>query len=276
VTNQGLFEPKVMFFGLTNSPATFQSLMNSIFADLIAEGKVAVYLDDILIWSDNLITHRKIVHKVLKRLEEHDLYLRPEKCEFEKEEIKYLGLVIHHGQVSMDPIKVKAVTEWPTPLNLKEVRAFVGFANFYRRFIQNFSQLARPLHDLTKKDTTFVWGSAQQFAFEQLKAAFTSESILAMWSADRETRLEVDASGYATGGVLSQKGEDGLWHPILYRSASMTEAKWNYKIYNREMLAFCEALKDWRHFLEGLAQPFEVWTDHVNLQYWCMAQHLTR
>jgi hypothetical protein len=131
VTNQGLFEPKVMFFGLTNSPATFQSLMNSIFANLIAEGKVAVYLDDILIWSDNLITHRKIVHEVLKRLEEHDLYLRPEKCEFEKEEIEYLGLVIRHGQVSMDPIKVKAVTEWPTPSNLKEVRAFVGFANFY-------------------------------------------------------------------------------------------------------------------------------------------------
>jgi hypothetical protein len=110
----------------------------------------------------------------------------------------------------MDPIKVKAVTKWPTPSNLKEVRAFVGFANFYQRFIQNFSQLARPLHDLTKKDTPFVWGSTQQSAFEQLKATFTSEPILAMWSADRETRLEVDASGYATSGVLSQKGEDGL------------------------------------------------------------------
>jgi transposase InsO family protein len=97
-----------------------------------------------------------------------------------------------------------------------------------------------------------------------------------MWSADRETRLEVDASGYATGGVLSQKGEDGLWHPIAYRSASMTEAEQNYEIYDREMLAFCEALKDWRHFLEGLAQPFEVWTDHANLQYWRTAQHLTR
>ena len=121
VTNQGLFEPKVMFFGLTNSPATFQALMNSIFADLIAEGKVAVYLDDILIWSDNLRSHRKIVHEVLKRLKEHDLYLRPEKCEFEKEEIEYLGLIIRHNEVAMDPIKVRAVTEWPTPKNLKEV-----------------------------------------------------------------------------------------------------------------------------------------------------------
>jgi hypothetical protein len=249
--------------------------MNSIFANLIAEGKVTVYLDDILIWSDNLTTHCKIVHKVLKRLEEHDLYLQPEKCEFEKEEIEYLGLVIRHGQVSMDLIKIKAVTEWLTLSNLKEVRVFVGFANFYRRFIQNFSQLAHPLHDPPKKDTPFVWGSAQQFAFGQLKAVFTSEPILAMWSADCETYLEVDTSGYATGGVLSQKGEDSLWHPIAYRSASMTEAEQNYKIYDREMLAFCKALKDWRHFLEGLAQPFEVWTDHVNLQYWCTAQHLT-
>ena len=276
VTNQGLFEPKVMFFGLTNSPATFQALMNSIFADLIAEGKVAVYLDDILIWSDNLRSHRKIVHEVLKRLEEHDLYLRPEKCEFEKEEIEYLGLIIRHNEVAMDPIKVRAVTEWPTPKNLKEVRAFVGFANFYRRFIKDFSKIARPLHDLTKKDTAFIFGPAQLSAFETLKAAFTSDPILAMWSAERETRLEVDASGYATGGVISQKGEDGLWHPIAYRSASMTEAERNYEIYDREMLAFCEALKDWRHFLEGLDSPFEVWTDHANLQYWRTAQHLTR
>lgn len=276
VTNQGLFEPKVMFFGLTNSTATFQSLMNSIFADLIAKGKMAVYLDDILIWSEDLISHRKIVHEVLHRLEEHDLYLRPKKCEFEKSKIEYLGLVIWHQQVAMDPIKVKAVTEWPMPTNLKEVRAFVGFANFYRRFIQNFSKLAHPLHDLTKKDVLFVWGQSQEEAFKTLKSAFTSEPILAMWSADRDIQLEVDASEYATGRVLSQKGEDRLWHLIAYRSASMNEAEHNYKIYDREMLAFCEALKDWRHFLEGLAEPFEVWTDHANLQYWRTAQYLTR
>ena len=137
VTNRGLFEPKVMFFGLTNSPATFQALMNTIFADLIAEGKVAVYLDDILIWSSDMDEHRKVVHEVLRRLEEHDLYLRPEKCEFEKSEIEYLGLVIRAGDVAMDPVKVDAVSSWPVPKNLKEVRGFVGFANFYRRFIQD-------------------------------------------------------------------------------------------------------------------------------------------
>ena len=128
-----------MFFGLTNSPATFQALMNTIFADLIAEGKVAVYLDDILIWSSDMDEHRKVVHEVLRRLEEHDLYLRPEKCEFEKSEIEYLGLVIRAGEVAMDPVKVEAVSSWPVPKNLKEVRGFVGFANFYRRFIQDFS-----------------------------------------------------------------------------------------------------------------------------------------
>lgn len=117
-TNRGLFEPRVMFFGLTNSPATFQALMNSIFGDLIAAGKVAVYLDDILIFSDTREEHRRVTHEVLRRLQEHDLFLRPEKCKFEQTEIEYLGLVIRQGEVSMDPIKVQAVRDWPTPTEL--------------------------------------------------------------------------------------------------------------------------------------------------------------
>ena len=276
VTNRGLFEPKVMFFGLTNSPATFQSLMNTIFADLIATGKVAVYLDDILIFSSTLDEHRKVVHEVLRRLEEHDLYLRPEKCEFERDEIEYLGLVIRQGRVSMDPIKVKAITGWPKPNNLRDLRGFVGFANFYRRFIKDFSRIARPLHDLTKKDVPFIWGETQQKAFDTLRDAFVKDPILATWDPNRPTRLEVDASGYATGGVLSQRLDDGLWHPIAYRSESMTEAERNYEIYDREMLAIIRSLEDWRHFLEGLPAPFEIITDHQNLQYWRTAQNLTR
>jgi hypothetical protein len=131
ITNQGLFEPRVMFFGLTNSPAMFQALMNAIFADLIAEGKVTVYLDDILIWSSTLEEHWKIVHEVLQRLEEHNLYLQPEKCEFKQSHVDYLGLVISPGKVSMDPVKVQAVRDWTPPTKLKEVRSFIGFANFY-------------------------------------------------------------------------------------------------------------------------------------------------
>lgn len=167
-TNQGLFEPLVMFFGLTNSPATFQALMNSIFADLIAKGKVAVYLDDILIFTITLEEHRQLVNEVLQRLKAHDLYLRPEKCEFEQEEIEYLGLVIREGEVHMDPSKVEAVRTWPTPKSLQEVQGFLGFANFYRRFIKDFSKIARPLHDLTKKDIPWKWEDPQQTAFSTL------------------------------------------------------------------------------------------------------------
>ena len=141
-TNRGLFEPLVMFFGLTNSPATFQALMNSIFADLIAAGKVAVYLDDILIFSSDLTEHRSVVKEVLKRLQENDLYLRPEKCEFEKREVEYLGLLVSEGQVRMDPVKVAAVREWATPKSVRDVRGFLGFANFYRRVIRDFSRIA--------------------------------------------------------------------------------------------------------------------------------------
>jgi hypothetical protein len=269
ITNQGLFEPHVMFFGLTNSPATFQMLINAIFADLIAEGKVVVYLDDILIWSTTLNEHRKIVHKVLRRLKEHNLYLWPEKCEFKQSHVNYLELVISPGKVSMDPIKVKAVKDWTPLTKLKEVRNFIEFANFYRRFIKDFSKICWPLHNLTKKDVPFIWGPTQQAAFKTLKAAFISKPILAIWSPNRPTRIEVYASGYATGGVISQKCDDidSLWHLIAFWSASFKEAKRNYKIWDCEMLAITKALKDWRQFLAGLDNPFEIWADHCNLEF---------
>jgi Reverse transcriptase (RNA-dependent DNA polymerase)/RNase H-like domain found in reverse transcriptase len=236
-TNRGLFEPQVMFFGLTNSPATFQALMNTIFADLVVAGKVAVYLDDILIYSSTLNEHHRLTHEVLQRLRTHDLYLRPEKCEFEREEVEYLGLIVRRGEVTMDPVKVHAITGWPAPRGLRELRGFLGFANFYRRFIQDFSRIARPLNDLTKKDIPWIWGAAQQQAFNALKNAFSLKPILAMWEPERPTRLKVDASGYATGGVLLQRLDDDLWHPIAFRSESMVPAERNYEIYDKEMLA---------------------------------------
>jgi hypothetical protein len=162
VTNRGLVEPTVMGFGFNNAPATFQALMNSILVDLIAQAEVAVYMDDILIYSHNLEHHHKIVHKVLKRLQEYDLYFKPEKCEFEKQEMEYLGMIIQPAEVQMDPGKVAAVKDWPTPTTLKEVRAFIGFANFYQRFIKDFATVACPLHDLTKKDMPWQWHAEQQ------------------------------------------------------------------------------------------------------------------
>ena len=227
-------------------------------------------------FTQTLEEHREIVREVLRRLQQHDLYLRLKKCEFERDQVEYLDLVIKEGKVTMDPAKVKAMTEWPTPRNLKDVRSFVGFANFYRRFIKDFAKIAHPLHDLTKKDTPWRWDLQEQDAFDRLKKAFTSEPVLVMWTPDSETRVETDASGAATGGALLQKKEDGLWHPVAYRSESMTEAERNYEIYDRKMLAVIEGLKDWRNFLEGLPDPFEIITDHSNLEFWRTAQDLSR
>jgi len=141
-TNRGLFEPLVMFFGMTNSPTTFQTMMNDIFRDLIAEGIMVVYLDNILIFTGTEEEHAKAIRRVLQVLQEHKLFLRPEKCEFWKERIEYLGLVISENKVSIDLVKVAGVREWPTPENKMDVQAFLGFVNFYRRFIRDFSAKA--------------------------------------------------------------------------------------------------------------------------------------
>lgn len=176
----------------------------------------------------------------------------------------------------MDLVKVKAVTEWPAPKNLRELRGFLGFANFYRHFIHDFSRHAQPLNDLTKKDVPWIWGLAQRHAFQALKDAFTSEPVLVSWDPVRPTRVEVDASGFATSGVLLQKLEDRLWHPVAFRSESMADAERNYEIYDREMLAIIRALEDWQHYLEGLPAPFKIVTDHRNLEYWHTVQNLSR
>ena len=141
-TNRGLFEPLVMFFGLTNSPATFQTMMNSLFRDLINHGKVVIHMDDIMILTADLEEHRKIVTEVLQILRDNKLYLKHTKCEFEQSETEYLGLIVGHQTVKMDPAKVKGVTSWLVPTTRKQLRGFLGFLNFYRRFILNFAQVA--------------------------------------------------------------------------------------------------------------------------------------
>ena len=248
--------------------------MNSVFADLIAKGQVAVYMDDILIYSKNLKEHCLVVCEVLKRLEHYNLYLKPEKCKFKQQSIEYLGMIIHPGEVQMDPGKVSAVKNWPAPTTLKEVRAFIGFANFYRGFIKDFSTMARSLHDLTKKDTPWQWNKEQQEAFDSIKRQFCTEPILKVYDPESPTCIEVDASGFATGGILSQKHNDSLWHPVAYCSQSMSKEERNYEIYNREMLGMIHALEDWCHFLERVT--FEVITDHKNMEWWTTMQDLNR
>ena len=274
-TNGGLFEPQVMFFSLTNSPATFQALMNTIFVDLVAAGKVVIYLGNILIYSMTPQEHRTTTQEVLQWLADHDLYLWPEKCEFNQPCIEYLGLIIRQGEVSMDLIKVQAITTWPAPRTLRKLRGFLGFANFYCQFIKNFAKIARPLNNLTRKDTSWHWDTTQHQAFQTLKCAFSRHPILAMWDPNWPTRLEVDAFSYATGGVLLQWLDNDLWHPIAYRSQSRADAECNYEIYDKEMLTIIRALKDWQHYLEGLPQSFTIITDHQNLQFWHTTQNLT-
>jgi len=145
--NLGLFELLVMFFGLCNSPAMFQTMMDNIFDDLIMEGVVVVYLDDILIFTETLEEHRRITWRVMELLRKNNLFLKPKKCKFKKAEVEYLGVIISQNSIKMDPVKVAGVAEWPTPSNRKEVQSFLGFTNFYCRFIQGFSHLAHLLGD---------------------------------------------------------------------------------------------------------------------------------
>jgi len=203
-TNHGLFEPLVMFFGMTNSPATFQTMMNDIFRTLIAEGIVVVYLDDILIFMRTEEEHEQAVRRVLEVLAEHKLFLHPEKCEFHRKEIEYLGLVISENKVAMDPVKVAGVRDWPTPENRTDVQAFIGFVNFYRRFIRDFSTIARPLFDLTCSNRAWNWDAKEQEAFEGLKMAVTTAPVLISPQDSEPFCIEADSSDFASGAVLSQ------------------------------------------------------------------------
>lgn len=275
-TNRGLYEPLVMFFGLTNSPATFQTMMNDLFKDLIDEGVVIVYMDDILIFTETLDEHRRVVKRVLDILRQNNLYLKAEKCEFEKTKVEYLGLIISEGKIEMDPVKVEGVSKWPEPCTVKEVQSFLGFVNFYRRFIKDFAHIARPLHDLTRKDTSWHWGPEELESFEKLKQAVTSSPILVFPDDHKPFKVEADSSNYATGAVLSQIGEDEKWHPVAFLSKSLSEVERNYDIHDKEMLAIIRALDEWRHFLEGAEHTFEIWTDHKNLEYFMTAKKLNR
>jgi len=259
-----------MFFGMTNSLATFQTMMNNIFQNLIAEGIVVVYLDDILIFTKTEEEHMQAVQQVLQVLKENKLFLRPEKCEFYKQRIEYLGLVISENKVSMDLVKVAGVREWPTLENKMDIQAFLGFVNFYRRFIQDFSAKAQPLFDLTRSEQVWTWSGKEQAAFEDLKTAVTTALVLVSLQ-----ESEADSSNFTTGAVLSQQSTtDGKWHPVAFYSKSLSSMEQNYEIHDKEILAIIRVLEEWRHFLKGATYLVEIWTDHKNLEYFMMAKKL--
>src|SRR5260221_1407058 len=245
-----------MFFRLCNSPATFQMMMNNILQDFIHNGKAICYMDDILIYSCTLSNHRWTVCQVLTTLRKQRLFLKPEKCKFEQKEVEYLGLVISKDHVAMDPTKVHRVMEWPTPTTVKEVQSFLGFVNFYQKFICDFSDVAHPLYALTHKTQQWVWGSPEQKAFDALKKAVTSAPVLTFPSQSGRFCLECDTSNFATRVVLSQAQADGTHQPIAFMSKGFSDAECNYQIHDKEMLAIMHALDKWHHFLEGTTEKF--------------------
>jgi hypothetical protein len=168
-----------MFFGLTNSPATFQTMMNAIFVEELRQGWLTIYMDDILIHTRNdLGYHRARVHQVLLKLRTHDLYLKPEKCAFEMDKIEFLGVILKGGTVQMDPTKTKGIADWKPPQNVRDVRAFLGFTGFYRYFVPNYSKIARPLIELRQKAVPFHWEEHQVKAFETLKTLMCTRPVL--------------------------------------------------------------------------------------------------
>ena len=273
--HRGSFEPLVMYFGLCNSPATFQAMMNEIFANM--EDVVVVYIDELLIFTktDNQEEHDKIVLEVLRRLEEHDLFIKPKKCSFWVKKVEFLGMTVSAEGIKMNDDKVQAILEWPTPKTVRGVRSFLGLANFYQRFIKDYAQVARPLNDLTKKDQAFKWKKPQQIAFDLLKQWFTTAPILVFPDIDKQFRLETNASDFTTGTVLSIL-KDEKWHPVAYSSHSMSPKEHNYPIADKEMLSVISSLEEWRHYLEGANLQFEVWNDHANLQWFMKWQDLNQ
>src|SRR5260221_9675851 len=230
-----------MFFRLCNSPVMFQMMMNDIPQDFIHNGKVICYMDDILVYSCTLSDHWWIVHQVLSTLQEWRRFLKPEKCKFEQKEVKYLRLVISKDHVAMDPMKVHRVMEWLTPMKVKEVQSFLGFVNFYWKFICNFSDIAHPIYALTCKTQWWVWGSPKQEAFDALKKAVTSAPVLTFPSQSSHFHLECDTSNFVTGAVLSQVQADGTHQPITFMSKGFSDAECNYQIHDKEMLAIMHA-----------------------------------
>ncbi|KAF8751854.1 hypothetical protein RHS01_08605 [Rhizoctonia solani] len=263
----GLYESLVMTFGLTNAPAAFQHFMNELFKDLL-DVCVIIYLDDILIYSKDDASHTKHVHEVLRRLMDNQLFCKALKCTFHVTSVEYLGIIVLDKGFSLDKLKIQAVQEWPVPTKVKEVQLFLGFANFLRRFVASFSHMARPLHNLVKKDTPWKWDTKEQEAFQALKDAITNAPVLCHADPTKPYFLETDASGAALGSILSQRQEDGRLHPLGFLSESFKGAELNYNTHDKELLAIIRSFEYWRIFLEGTVHPITVFTDHRNLEYW--------
>jgi hypothetical protein len=271
-THFGHYEWKVLPFGLCNAPATFQAMMNDIFRDHGLNRFVAVYLDDILVYSRTPEEHVEHLRRVLQVLRDNKFFAKPAKCHFNKNELKYLGHIVGAEGIKVDPAKVAAVSDWPVPTSPGDVRSFLGLATYFRRFIQGFSTLARPLHQLTSKAAAigpWQWDDACQAAFDGLKAALCTAPVLAMPNMDRPFEIVSDASVHGTGAVLMQDGR-----PVAYESKKFSGAEYNYDTGEQELLGVIHALKAFRCYVEG--NEFRLVTDHQPLTYLKTQPRLSR
>ncbi|KAL0201043.1 hypothetical protein M9458_004230, partial [Cirrhinus mrigala] len=265
ITPTGHYETLVMPFGLCNSPSVFQQFINDVLRDMLGRWCYA-YLDDILVYSKTLEEHTQHVRAVLQRLLAHQLYCKLEKCAFHQHTTTFLGFVISSQGVAMDPQKLEAVRAWPLPTSLKQLQRFLGFANFYRRFIQGFSATAAPLTALTRPSRgEFQLTPEAISAFKKLCLLFTTAPILIHPNPDKPFVVEVDASDVGVGAILSQRGPDEKLHPCSFFSRKFNPTQQRYGVGDRELLAIKWALEEWRHWLQGGSDPFTVWTDHQNL-----------
>jgi hypothetical protein len=263
-TRFGHYEYTVLPMGLCNAPGTFMHVMNSVFRKQL-DRFMLVFLDDIFIYSRTESEHISHLREVLEVLRREKLYLKPSKCEWMLPEVEFLGHRIGRDGLAVDPHKVDAVKQWPTPTNVSELRSFLGLAGYYRRFLEQYSQIALPLTELTKDEVEWKWADSERGAFERLKGMLSDAPILRLADPDRPYVIHCDASGYAIGACLMQDHGNGL-QPVSYISAKMKPAETRYAPHEQELLALVYACKMWRHYLHN-GQPFTVLSDHQSLRF---------
>jgi len=256
-THSGLYEVTVMPFGLTNAPATFQAAMNTIFQPLLRKC-VLVFMDDILIYSKTLNEHTHHLQQVLQILNDNSFLLKRSKCIFAEQSLEYLGHIISKSGVSTEPSKITAVTNWPIPGTVKQLRGFLGLTGYYRRFIRHYGLISKPLTQLLKKGVTFLWTPQAQEAFQLLKSALSTAPVLAIPDFNKQFIIETDASDLGMGAVLMQEG-----HPISFLSKAFCPRNQALSTYEKECLALIMAVDKWRSYLHG--KEFIIRTDHKSL-----------
>jgi hypothetical protein len=258
-TKFGLYEWLVMPFGLTNAPSTFMRLMNHVLREFIGKFVVA-YFDDILIYSKSFDEHIDHIRQVLTTLRAEKLYGNISKCTFCTDRVVFLGFVVTAEGIQVDEDKIKEIKDWPVPKNVSQVRSFHGLAGFYRRFVKDFSTIAAPLNNLTKKEVPLLWGDEQERAFQELKTKLCEAPLLQLPDFGKTFEIECDASGIGIGGVLLQEGK-----PIAYFSKKLNGPHLNYSVYDKELYALVRVLETWQHYL--FPKEFVIHSDHEALKY---------